>query len=142
VKKDLNLLRDMLTGDNSQLVQEMKHTYMTAMTGAMSIITTGMVEYLYYKNVFGSDKEKTIKFMEAMLDRGHVEIAKAIVDSISGSEDYELFKEEMGAIISDVKKAMEESLEEIKRGLRESLDGAILQFTESNDIGDTGKSSD
>jgi hypothetical protein len=142
VEKDLNLLKDMLMGDTSQLVHEMKQTYLTAITGALSIITTGMVSYLYYKNIFGNDKEKTLKFMEAILDRCDTEIAKAVVESTTSSEDYELFKEEMGAIISDVKKAMEESLKEIKAGIRESLDGAILQFTRPDDTGDTGKSSD
>lgn len=142
MEKNLNLLKDMLDNQTDQIVQEMKHIYVKAMTSALSMITTGMVEFLYYKDIFGRDQEKTLNFIYTLIDRCHVDISKSLIDSTSNSEEFEIFKEEMSAITSDIQKVMEESLKEIKKGLRDDLDRAILQFTGACDTRDTGKSGD
>jgi hypothetical protein len=138
MEKDLNLLKDLLFGDNSQLIQEMKQGYLVGMTNALTLVNTSLVLYLFYKLILKKDKEAALKLIGGILEATHVELVKSMLSSLEGTEEDLYTKDENDNNLSEnVRKILEESFRDIKKGLQESFEGAILQFSKL-DIQGTG----
>lgn len=130
MEKDLNLLKDLLSGDNSQLIQEMKQGYLVGMTNALTLVNTSLVLYLFYKLILKKDKEATLKLIGGILEATHVELVKSMLRSLEDTEEDLYTKDENDNNLSEnIRKILEESFRDIKSGLQESFEGAITQFS-------------
>jgi hypothetical protein len=130
MEKDLNLLKDLLSGDNSQLIQEMKQGYLVGMTNALTLVNTSLVLYLFYKLILKKDKEAALKLIGGILEATHVELVKSMLRSLEDTEEDLYTKDENDNNLSEnIRKILEESFRDIKSGLQESFEGAITQFS-------------
>jgi hypothetical protein len=128
--KDLNLLKDLLSEENSQLIQEMKQGYLVGMTNALTLVNTSLILYLFYRFILKKDKEAALKLISGILGATHVELVNGMLKSLEDIEEDSYIKDENDNKLSEnIRKILEGSFRDIKAGLQESFEGAISQFS-------------
>lgn len=122
-------LLEQMFGDS---LDELKGTYMTGMANAMALVNTSIVMCLLHKSVLKENREDTVSFITKLLDETHDSIASSVLESLSGTDELEFIKEEMGGIITEVRTILDETCADIKKGIIEGFGGTLTLLEKLN----------